>query len=349
MRKIMVSLVLVVSMASAVQADTLYLKNGSVLKGIFIGFENGEFIIEITDGNQVKFTAARVLRLEIDRSTTGRRLRRDSSDTTSSTGTGSERWVNAAPFEVRLEDQWARSQVQVSRGQRVRVEASGTVTLENRVTVTPAGLRGKRDSDSPMPNEDDGALIAAIGEDFDSPSIFIGSSREFVADRDGILYFTVNHLRRSNPGGAFRVNVSVDRSAGSSTGRLSGQMQEGSEKTVTVPANQAWTDTGIDLEANTTVKIVAEGQIVISPNRRTGPDGDRSANASTVRYPIQGEGVGAVIAKIRSPTGRDSTFLFIGSRSQISTESNNYGRLFIGINDDYFRDNSGSYHVTIRW
>jgi hypothetical protein len=56
-----------------------------------------------------------------------------------------------------------------------------------------------------------------------------------------------------------------------------------------------------------------------------------------------------LIGKIRYRDGRDSNFVFVGSRGEPTSEPNEYGRLFLGINDDYFRDNTGSYKVTIRW
>ena len=358
MKRILVSLVWIMCLQCAASADTLYLKNGSVLKGTFLGFENGVFTMEDTDGNHLTYAASRVSKLVIDReptqgeSRTDRRRRRDSSNLPASTEAGGGRWEAAAPFNISLADQWVRSQIQVSKGQRVRVEASGTLTLGNRTGVGPDGVRNQRDADAPMPNENAGALIAAIGQDFDSPLILIGSSREFVADRDGVLYFAVNNWQAGNSSGAYRVNVSVDRSTAYSTSSGTGtptQQTQGREKTVTVAGNQAWTDTGIDVEPNMAIAIAAEGEITISANRRTGPEGDRNANVSTSTYPIQSQGVGALIAKIRYRDGRDSNFLFIGSQNQANTESNEYGRLFIGINDDYFRDNSGSYRVTIRW
>ncbi len=351
-QKILVTLVFLVLTAGAVLADTLYLKNGSVLKGTFVGFENGEFTFELSNGNRVKFRAAEVSRLVRDNERNDPRddtyPRRDPNNPPPS---GSGRWESQPAFDVRLADQWIRSQIQLSYGQRVRVEASGTVTLEGRTQVAPDGLRDRRDPDSPMPNENDGALIAAIGQDANSPVIFVGRSREFVADRDGILYFTVNHWETRDARGAFRVNVSVNRStSGGDPGAPGGQVPtRGREKTITVSATQPWTDTGIDLEPNMTVEIIAEGQITIGNRNNSGPDGNRNVNVGTSSYPIQNEGVGALIGKIRYRDGRDSNFVFVGSRATPSTEPNEYGRLFLGINDDYFRDNSGSYRVTIRW
>jgi len=344
MRKVFAALILTVLMASAALADVLYLKNGSVLRGRFVGYENGKFIFE-TGGNRLEFRPDQVSRLVIGRDDD--RPPGGPSDPPSPPG---GRWEAATPFDVRLEDQWHRSQIQVERGQRVRVEASGTIYLEGRTSTGPDGLQGRRDPDAPMPQQNDGALVAALGQDTNSPPIFIGRSREFTADRDGVLYFTVNHWETRDARGAFRVNVSVDRSGGS--GETGGGSRPGPgqrEKTITVYANQSWTDTGIDVGPNMTFTITAEGTIDIGNRASSDPDGNRNANNSTSNYPMSDVGAGALIGKIRYRDGRNSNFVFIGSRGAPTSEPDEYGRLFLGINDDYFRDNTGSYRVTIRW
>ncbi len=350
MRKILAVSLLVVLMAGAALADVLYLKNGSVLRGTFVGYENGKFIFE-TSGQRLSFAPNQVSRLVIERSdTVGNVPRRDDRYPSRDPNNTGPRWESASPFDVKLEDQWYRSQIQVSRGQRVRVEASGTIYLEGRLATGPEGLQGRRDQDAPMPEQNDGALIAAIGQDTSSPSIFIGRSSEFTADRDGILYFTVNHWETRSARGAFRVNVAIDRSgvSGGETGAGS-KPKQGREKTVTVYANQPWTDTGIDVEPNMTFEITAEGTIDIGARSRSNPDGNRNANVNTSSYPLNDAGVGALIGKIRYRNGRDSNFVLIGSRNEVTADPDEYGRLFLGVNDDYFKDNNGSYRVTIRW
>ena len=211
-----------------------------------------------------------------------------------------------------------------------------------------------------MPQENDGALLAAVGQDPNSPPIFIGSSREFTADRDGVLYFTINHWETRDARGSFRVNVIMDRGGsgsrpGQARGAAPGGPGDGSrtdqirEKTITVYANQPWLDTGIDVEPNMTFRITAEGTIELDSRNRSEPDGNSSASNSTSTYPMNDVAPGALIGKIRYRDGRDSNFVFIGSRGEPTTEPNEYGRLFLGINDDYFRDNTGSYRVTIKW
>jgi hypothetical protein len=367
MRKIVAAVILTVLMAGASLADVLYLKDGSVLKGAFVGYENGKFIFE-TGGNRLEFRPDQVLRLVVERDerlpSTERRPpieRRPSRDTSEPPSSPGERRELIRTFDVKLEDQWFRSEIEVRSGQNVRVEATGTIYLGGRTATVPGGLPGRNDPDAPMPQENDGALLAAIGKDADSPPIFIGSSREFTADRDGILYFTINHGETRDARGSFRVNVIIDRGidgrggGGSRPGQARGETGGGSrtgqarEKTITVYANQPWIDTGIDVEPNMTFTITAEGSIELDSRNRSEPNGNSSAINSTSNYPMSDVAPGALIGKIRYRDGRDSNFVFIGSRGEPTTEPNEYGRLFLGINDDYFRDNTGSYRVTIRW
>ena len=352
MRKIMIALTLLVWMAGMATADTLYLRDGKVVQGTCIGYERGEFTFEAGNGEQTRYSAWIVSRLVVDRvsASDGSRERRfpGRDRDTMPSSSGSPRWESAPAFDVRLQDQWIRSQIQVRRGQRVRVESTGSVTLEGRLSVNPDGQPNSRTASLPMPNQNNGALIAVIGRDEDAPPILIGRQREFVADRDGMLYFTVNHWETRNAGGAFRVTVSVDRGAVGRTGD-SGRATQRREKVITIAGNQAWVDTGIDLDADVTLEIVAEGQITFRTNQLVGPDGDRSYNASDVKYPVNNSGVGALIAKIRYQNGIDSAPRFIGAYSTKRVGSSEYGRLFLGINDNKTSDNTGSYRVTIRW
>ncbi len=357
MRKSFAIIALVTLLASAALADTLYLKNGSVLKGVFVGFENGQFTFELPNGNRLKFRPTEVDRLVMERDTVAGN-QPDSgrpgppSRNPNQPGSGGNTAMETFPaFNVQLEEKWIRSSIQVSRGQLVHVEATGTVTLEGRTQTGPDGLNGRRDPDSPMPDANDGALIAAIGQDQNSPPIFIGRGVEFVAENDGLLYFTVNHWETANARGSFRVTVSVDRNfrgdVGGNTG--GGQPSQGKEKTITVNATQQWTDTGIDVEPNMTFQIVAEGEIEIGNRAYARPEGNQNAKVRGSTYPVPDAGVGALIAKIRYRDGRDSNLLYIGAQNGAQTDPGEYGRLWLGINDDFVRDNKGSFRVVIRW
>lgn len=354
MRKIFAILALITLLAGFALADTLYLKNGSVLKGTFVGFENGQFTFELTNGNRLKFRPAEVDRLVMERDTvasnqpgTGRPG--PPSRNPNQPGGNTSNMETFPAFNVQLEEKWIRSNIQVARGNLVRVEGTGTVTLEGRTQTGPDGLNGRRDPDAPMPDANDGALIAAIGQDPNSPPVFIGRGVEFVAENDGLLYFTVNHWETANARGAFRVTVSVDRNYRGDISGNSGYPSQGKEKTVMVLATQQWTDTGIDVEPNMTFQIVAEGEIEIGNRAYARPEGNQNAKVGTSTYPVPEAGVGALIGKIRYRDGRDSNFVFIGPQGNPSSEPGEYGRLWLGVNDDFVRDNKGSFKVVIRW
>ena len=352
MRKIVMALMLLVWVAGMALADTIYMRDGSSMQGRCIGYEDGYFIFELSNGNQVKYLARDVSRLVMDSRTSAddtryRRFPRRDSDNTPPPSANA-RWESAAAFDVRLQDQWIRSQVQVRRGQRVRVEATGSVTLEGRHAINPDGQPSSRNASLPMPNQNDGALIAVIGRDEDAPQMLVGRQREFVADRDGMLYFTVNHWETRNAGGAFRVTVSVDRGTGGWFGGSRGGTQR-REKVITVPGNAAWIDTGIDLDSDVTLDITAEGQITFRRNQLVGPDGDIKSNDRDVKYPINSSGVGALIGKVRYSNGTESAPRFIGVHNVKRIGPSEYGRLLLGINDNGVNDNTGSYTVTIRW
>jgi hypothetical protein len=78
---------------------------------------------------------------------------------------------------VRLAEQWIKTGVVLRRGNRLRVVASGTITLDGRTQTGPDGVNGRRDPDAPMPDENDGALIAIIGQEENAPEILIGRQR----------------------------------------------------------------------------------------------------------------------------------------------------------------------------
>jgi hypothetical protein len=115
----------------------------------------------------------------------------------------------------------------------------------------------------------------------------------------------------------------------------------GGSNTVTVPATQRWTPTGISVRRGETLTITAEGEIRISPdaNDRATPDGivnqrfDRSA-------PLPRTLAGALIGRI----GNGQPF-GIGKNMQVPAPG--AGALFLGINEANVADNDGSFQVTI--
>ncbi len=360
MRKIIlstISVLLVMLLSGVLLADTLYMKNGNVLKGTLLGYDNGYFLFQIDTGEEnpkpTRIAIAQVSRLVMDRGGAGWS---DRPANPNPTVPDRSRGFSAFPqFEVSLADQWVKSDVPVARGQRVRVAASGQMTLDGRTQTTPDGL-SRRDPDAPLPNENDGALIVAVGTDPNSPPILIGRSREFTADRDGVLYFTVNHWNTTDARGAFQVRVSIDRSTGltgvgtntNNPGNSTNPNSDWRERSVTITASRQWTDTGLEVEPGMRIEMTATGNINIGNGRRVDANGDRSQSSAS-SLPVPNAGAGALIGRIRYRQGGESNIVVVGTETSLTVDPNEYGRLWLGINDDYTGDNNGAFSVKIRY
>ena len=343
MKRALIAIVLTMMIALPGLADTIYLRDGSELRGRFLGYENGQFIFELENGRERRFRPSEVLRLVIEPAGAA-----PGADTGAPSPQMGGRWEVQPAIDVRLAEQWVKTGIMLRRGMRVRVIASGTITLDGRTQTGPDGVNGRRDPDAPMPQENDGALIAIIGKEENAPEILIGRQREFTAEQDGELYFTVNHWQTQGTRGSFRVEVSLDQSGASGgAGMGGGQPTAGRSRTVNVVATQPWTDTGIDVTPNMSFEITAEGTIEIGNRVTSGPDGTQTGGRG--RLPIPDLPAGMLIAMIRYRDGRYSNVIGIGAKSTPATEEGEYGRLFLGINDDNVGDNRGSFTVRIRW
>ena len=113
------------------------------------------------------------------------------------------------------------------------------------------------------------------------------------------------------------------------------------EREVSVDSWIQWKDTGIDLRAGQTVYFEASGRVRWGPGRQNGPEGERNSPHNDTR-PIPGRPAAALIGRV----GDSNDCFFIGDeRSGIRVRS--AGRLYLGVNDDYLKDNTGSFRVTV--
>jgi PA-IL-like protein len=136
-----------------------------------------------------------------------------------------------------------------------------------------------------------------------------------------------------NPAGARSVYASVLGNATPGAVATSGT-------TITVPANRAWTDTGITVNQGDKVVFQASGEITYgrSPGQTATPDGgaDRRPN-----YPLPSVPVGALLGRV----GNSAPF-GIGTQTQPLPMPAS-GRLMLGVNDNELADNGGSYTVVV--
>jgi len=240
---------LIVSASLAVFADTIRLKDGSVIRGQIVGFKNEQFTIVVGSGARGRKSRITVYMEDVDS------IEFDSAGNTSSTGpnddtgntstqpsyqppantqptnnqpsytppgpTTTTTTTTSAPptfFQINIRvradnasNGWTNSGLVVRRGQRLRITASGRVSLGNNRFSTPDGLPNVPDRDKLMRNQPTGGLIAVIGDDNDD-FIFVGRSRDFVAQRDGVLFLGVNEGNLSDNSGFFEVVIEAETS-----------------------------------------------------------------------------------------------------------------------------------------
>jgi hypothetical protein len=376
MRKIILAFLLTIMAASLVVADTVILRDGRRVQGTVLGFMNGRFVVRVNEvrtaqgatvpvsagGDIVFFRPNEIERIEID----GRSL--------------DDARFESRTVDVSLGPNWIDSGVDLRRGQRVQITATGTI-YAGRARITPDGLARSTDPNSPLPRAAEGVLIGAVGNDMNSPILELGLSREFVADRDGRLYLTANRSSYTDARGSFSVQIRTERELraanddrddnGDLFGRnrndnpapvrrrargnidqgdrpLSGDSRTQREKMISVPANiRNGVDTGIDLRSGDPVTITGTGNI--TAGRRAGvvsPEGGRVGASSIIgTYPVPSAGVGALIGFLRLPSGQVSQAFFVGTQLQFTAPAD--GRLFLLVNDDNYNDNSGSFDVRI--
>lgn len=104
---------------------------------------------------------------------------------------------------------WTDSGLMVRKGQRLRITATGRVSLGEGRFSTPTGLPRVVDTEKLMRSEPTGTLIAVIGDDNDE-FIPIGANREFLAPRDGRLFLGVNEGKLEDNTGSYDALIEVE-------------------------------------------------------------------------------------------------------------------------------------------
>jgi hypothetical protein len=110
---------------------------------------------------------------------------------------------------------------------------------------------------------------------------------------------------------------------------------------ITVAGNQPWTSTGMTVARGEHLAFVATGDVMIAEGASSGIGGSPAATNAAVRYPVRGEPVGALIARV----GNGTPFAIGLNTDPITMPA--AGVLFLGVNDDHFADNSGTCTVTL--
>jgi hypothetical protein len=187
----------------------------------------------------------------------------------------------------------------------------------------------------------DGELVAVhdgiIEFDGQRGGVFSGRERLRI-DRDEVVRIELDDRRERERerGRDADSNSRRDRDQ-DPTGRPGGMR----ERDVSVDAATAWSDTGIEVRSGQTIYFSATGRVRWGPGRQDGPEGEHGSPVNAGR-PIPGRPAAALIGRI----GEGAEYFFIGDdKGPIRVRG--AGRLFLGVNDDYLKDNSGSFRVTV--
>jgi len=115
------------------------------------------------------------------------------------------------------------------------------------------------------------------------------------------------------------------------------------ERQVNVTAREPWTDTGVEVRGGQQISFRADGEVRWGPNRRDGAGGERNSPRNVAR-PLPDRPAAALIGRV----GENGDPFFIGD-DQSALRMRGSGRLYLGINDDFFGDNTGSLRVVVSY
>jgi len=202
-RRWIAPLVLVLALPAGLQADVLYMRDGSRITGELIGFRNGTIEFEERRG----FGSGRTLRLdrdEVERIEFENRRFTNNNNSASAFG-GRPSGMREKQTIVSADVAWNDTGVDVRAGQTVYFEAAGQVRWGRDRRDGPAGERNSPSNPNrPMGNRNAAALIGKIGNDM----FFIGDDTGPVRLRSsGRLYLGVNDDVLTDNSGNFRVVV----------------------------------------------------------------------------------------------------------------------------------------------
>lgn len=115
--------------------------------------------------------------------------------------------VRTINVDVVARRDWTSTGLIVKRGDRIKIVATGSVTLDsNGKSSGPEGIPDLADPKKLLPEHATGALIGVIGADNDD-FIFIGAATEITAARDGLLFLSVNEGTLPDNSGTFRATI----------------------------------------------------------------------------------------------------------------------------------------------
>ena len=169
---------------------------------------------------------------------------------------------------------------------------------------------------------------------------FIGQARQTRGGEQTYMFRSSNRRIASfSPSTASRLYLGRGESAITSQ---EGDAGFGSRPSMVVSAREAWTPTGVTVRRGDLITFQARGEVQLSAdnNDRARPSGSYS-NRLAPSAPLRQAPAGALIGRVGG-----TVFLIGDGQNGIRMPAS--GELFLGVNDDHFPDNQGSYEVVVR-
>lgn len=220
---------LLAAMSAFAFADTIRLKDGSIIKGRIVSFGSGKFVVAMGEGSrrrELTFTASEVESIQFDAPDGSQAVPpvnqnasyeqpQQKTVTSAPIKTSTSSSAKMKPIEWRVKvladntaNGWTNTGWVVKKGQRIKISGDGSVSLGKGKSSPPAGVPSIADDNKLLKNVATGALVAVIGDD-NNDFIYVGAEREFVATRDGALFLGINEGHLDDNSGSFTVNIQI--------------------------------------------------------------------------------------------------------------------------------------------
>lgn len=231
--RVLCTFVLVLALAGLGLADTIRLKNGSIIKGNIVSFANGSFVVELGEGSrrrQLTFSVSEIQSISFDSPSPANMTNRNASypepeqkpaaappvivpNDPKPVPAATAAKMKAIAWNIRVtadntSNGWTNTGWVVKKGQKIRISGDGKVSLGKGKNSTPSGVPELEDSQKLLKNVATGALIAVVGDD-NNDFIYVGAEREFTATRDGSLFLGINEGNLDDNSGSYDVKIEI--------------------------------------------------------------------------------------------------------------------------------------------
>lgn len=130
------------------------------------------------------------------------------------------------------------------------------------------------------------------------------------------------------------------------------------EKTIAVAGDAGWVDTGIDVGPGDELRFTATGEINLQKGNPEAVCGPGGIDLVTVDQPVPNVNLGALIGKVSQLIAKrvdsdsgleiaDEAFVLFLIGPEAAVPAPFKGRLYLGVNENVLKDNSGTYTVVV--